>query len=220
MFNMCSTSFPMPLLIKRGRIQCHPSFTSSQLTAVIIHVSTADSIQSAIRTNIATPESVPWLITKTFTAVCWEAVTDSLLGTPQALGLYPDQVPCVCGALCVSVSYPGSSEGEIVMMPQFDRAKELHYCKKQRNERALIGMGLVMLRTLMPQTCRKSQSFSQECGSYFPHSLRTITEIKQCMHRSTAKLSFVKFWYLSSCHADKTPDIQTHFLRFSFLLLF
>lgn len=51
-------------------------------------------------------------------------------------------------------------------------------------------------------------------------SLRTITEIKQCVHKSTAKLSFVKFWYLSPFHADKTPDIQTHFLRFSFLLLF
>lgn len=36
------------------------------------------------------------------------------------------------------------------MKPQFDRAKELHYCKKQTNERALIGMGLVLLRTLMP----------------------------------------------------------------------
>lgn len=36
------------------------------------------------------------------------------------------------------------------MTPRFDRAKELDYSKKRTNECALIGMGLAVLRTLMP----------------------------------------------------------------------
>ena len=59
---------------------------------VMIHASFSNNAQSDIRSNSTVSESVSQLITKTFTAMCCEAVTDNLLSITQPFCPYQDQV--------------------------------------------------------------------------------------------------------------------------------
>lgn len=147
MFYMCRTSFLILLLIKRGLGYSHIQLSLCSALCVMIHASTANNTQAAIRTNIAAPESVPQLTTN----ICNSCFLGSSHSQPLAYSSSYLSLswPGICGAWS-SGSYTVPRENNILMTTWVDRAKELDYYREWTNKYAFIDVVLAMSRTLMP----------------------------------------------------------------------